>query len=153
MTSEDEMLRAVKKGKVNDICLGLEVGHRRAGGGQGLPLNVTLLSALRSQSTSASSCHAHLDPVFHPRASSIKVNFSNLLSTRVMPNCICKAKSEKGRTFVGDQIDECIDLSSLFYILPPFPEGSTRRPSGTTSLASRASMWNPSPQDLIFTEP
>ena len=35
-----------------------------------------------------------------------------------MPNCITKAKSEKRRAFVGDQIDDCRDLSSLFYMLP-----------------------------------
>merc|ERR1719500_2652501 len=35
-----------------------------------------------------------------------------------MPNCIMKAKSEKRRAFVGDQVDDCRDLSSLFYLLP-----------------------------------
>jgi actin-related protein 6 len=36
----------------------------------------------------------------------------------VLPNCIMKAKSEKRRAFVGDQIEDCRDLSSLFYVLP-----------------------------------
>ncbi|CAG0889158.1 unnamed protein product [Cyprideis torosa] len=35
-----------------------------------------------------------------------------------MPNCIMKAKSERRRAFVGDQIDECRDLSELYYLLP-----------------------------------
>ncbi len=51
-------------------------------------------------------------------ASCLKVGFSNASSPRLIPNAICKAKSEKRRAFVGDQIDECRDLSSLFYILP-----------------------------------
>ena len=29
-----------------------------------------------------------------------------------------KAKSEKRRAFIGDQIEDCRDLSSLFYMLP-----------------------------------
>jgi len=36
---------------------------------------------------------------------------------RFIPNCITKAKSEKRRAFVGDQIDDCRDLSSIFYML------------------------------------
>jgi len=36
---------------------------------------------------------------------------------RLIPNCITKAKSEKRRAFIGDQIDDCRDLSSLFYML------------------------------------
>lgn len=35
----------------------------------------------------------------------------------IIPNCIMKAKSEKRRPFIGDQIDECRDASGLFYIL------------------------------------
>jgi len=49
---------------------------------------------------------------------SIKAGFSSQSQPRVMPNCIMKAKSEKRRAFVGDQIDDCRDLSSLFYLLP-----------------------------------
>ncbi len=37
---------------------------------------------------------------------------------RVVPNFIMKAKSEKRRAFVGDQVDDCQDLSSLFFLLP-----------------------------------
>ncbi|EEC11002.1 conserved hypothetical protein, partial [Ixodes scapularis] len=38
--------------------------------------------------------------------------------TRIIPNCITKAKSERRRQFVGDQLDDCKDMSSLFYLLP-----------------------------------
>lgn len=38
-------------------------------------------------------------------------------SHRIIPNCIMKAKSERRRPFIGDQIDECRDASGLFYIL------------------------------------
>ena len=44
--------------------------------------------------------------------------YSNTPVARVIPNCITKAKSEKRRAFIGDQIDDCRDLSSLFYMLP-----------------------------------
>lgn len=37
---------------------------------------------------------------------------------RIVPNCVMKAKSEKKRLFVGDQIKECRDASGLYYILP-----------------------------------
>ncbi|CAL7941660.1 unnamed protein product [Xylocopa violacea] len=39
-------------------------------------------------------------------------------SCRLVPNCIMKAKSERRRPFVGNQIEECRDASGLFYILP-----------------------------------
>lgn len=38
--------------------------------------------------------------------------------SRVIPNCIMKAKSERRRPFVGDQLEDCRDASGLFYILP-----------------------------------
>ncbi|NP_001040469.1 ARP6 actin-related protein 6-like protein [Bombyx mori] len=46
-----------------------------------------------------------------------KVGFSNSKS-RIIPNCIMKAKSERRRPFIGSQLDECRDASGLFYILP-----------------------------------
>ncbi|KAK7604023.1 hypothetical protein V9T40_004296 [Parthenolecanium corni] len=50
-------------------------------------------------------------------AYSIKIDYSNAPEARIIPNCIMKAKSEKRRPFIGDQIDECRDASGLFYIL------------------------------------
>ena len=35
-----------------------------------------------------------------------------------MPNAVMKAKSERRRPFIGDQVEECRDASGLFYILP-----------------------------------
>ena len=35
-----------------------------------------------------------------------------------MPNAVMKAKSERRRPFIGDQVDECRDVSGLYYILP-----------------------------------
>ena len=49
---------------------------------------------------------------------SLKVGYSSQSTPRIVPNCIMKAKSEKRRAFIGDQIDDCRDLSSLFYLLP-----------------------------------
>ncbi|XP_058461856.1 actin-related protein 6 [Malaya genurostris] len=46
-----------------------------------------------------------------------KVGMSEWSKPRVVPNCITKAKSERRRPFVGSQIDECRDVSGLFYIL------------------------------------
>ena len=37
---------------------------------------------------------------------------------RLIPNCIFKAKSERRKLFIGDQLEECKDYSGLFYVLP-----------------------------------
>lgn len=37
---------------------------------------------------------------------------------RIIPNCVSKAKNVRTRIFVGDQIDDCKDLSGLYYLLP-----------------------------------
>lgn len=37
---------------------------------------------------------------------------------RVAPNCVIKAKSVRTRVFVSDEIEECKDLSGLYYLLP-----------------------------------
>ncbi|KAL7306052.1 hypothetical protein TKK_0001514 [Trichogramma kaykai] len=36
----------------------------------------------------------------------------------VVPNCIMKAKSERRRPFIGNQIEECRDLAALYFMLP-----------------------------------
>ncbi|KAL8581743.1 hypothetical protein ACOMHN_043161 [Nucella lapillus] len=51
-------------------------------------------------------------------AGTAKVGFSSDKEARVIPNCVMKAKNVRTRIFVGDQIDECKDLSSLYYLLP-----------------------------------
>lgn len=47
-----------------------------------------------------------------------KAGFASQNEPRLIPNCITKAKSERRRQFIGDQIDDCKDVSGLFYILP-----------------------------------
>ncbi|KAK3886040.1 hypothetical protein Pcinc_009787 [Petrolisthes cinctipes] len=51
-------------------------------------------------------------------AYTIKAGFSNHNEPRVMPNAVMKAKSERRRPFIADQVDDCRDASGLFYILP-----------------------------------
>ncbi|XP_031627503.1 actin-related protein 6 [Contarinia nasturtii] len=50
-------------------------------------------------------------------AYSIKIGTSVENDPKIIPNCIMKAKSERRRPFIGDQIEECRDASGLFYIL------------------------------------
>ncbi|ESO89188.1 hypothetical protein LOTGIDRAFT_229086 [Lottia gigantea] len=51
-------------------------------------------------------------------AGSVKIGFSNEKEPRIIPNCVSKAKNVRTRIFIGDQIDECKDLSGLYYMLP-----------------------------------
>lgn len=49
----------------------------------------------------------------------ISINASLMfLFLRVIPNSVMKAKSERRRPFIADQVEECRDASGLFYILP-----------------------------------
>ncbi|XP_043214148.1 actin-related protein 6-like [Amphibalanus amphitrite] len=50
-------------------------------------------------------------------ASLLKAGLASHKDPLVMPNAIMKAKSERRRPFIGNQIDECRDASGLFYIL------------------------------------
>lgn len=88
---------------------------------------------------------------------SLKAGFSSQSNPRVIPNCIMKAKSEKRRAFIGDQIDDCRDLSSLFYLLP-FQKGYL------VNWDHQKTVWDyvfgkdcfnirPDNLNLIFTEP
>lgn len=51
-------------------------------------------------------------------AYSAKIGYTTDTTPKVVPNCIIKAKTVRNRVFVGDQIDECKDLSGLFFMLP-----------------------------------
>ncbi|XP_018566589.1 actin-related protein 6 [Anoplophora glabripennis] len=51
-------------------------------------------------------------------AYNIKAGFSGDVSPTLIPNCIMKAKSERKRLFIGDQINECRDCSGLYFLLP-----------------------------------
>ncbi|XP_065088076.1 actin-related protein 6 [Ochlerotatus camptorhynchus] len=46
-----------------------------------------------------------------------KAGMSDWNKPKTVLNCITKAKSERRRPFVGNQIEECRDVSGLFYIL------------------------------------
>ncbi|XP_003738456.2 actin-related protein 6 [Galendromus occidentalis] len=50
-------------------------------------------------------------------ASTLKAGFATDAQPKVIPNCITKAKSETRRRFIGDQLEDCKDMSSLYYIL------------------------------------
>uniref|UniRef100_A0A1Y1K9S5 Actin-related protein 6 n=1 Tax=Photinus pyralis TaxID=7054 RepID=A0A1Y1K9S5_PHOPY len=47
-----------------------------------------------------------------------KIGVSSDESAKIIPNCIMKVKSERKRFFIGNQIEECRDLSGLYYLLP-----------------------------------
>lgn len=83
----------------------------------------------------------------------LKAGYSNQKQCRLMPNAITKAKSEKRRAFVGDQMDDCRDLSGLFFMLP-FQKGYL------VNWDQQKTIWDylfknmdPSSHHLIFTEP
>ncbi|XP_038047554.1 actin-related protein 6-like [Patiria miniata] len=41
-----------------------------------------------------------------------------IIFKRLVPNCIMKAKNERRKQYIGSQIDDCKDLSGIFYLLP-----------------------------------
>lgn len=47
-----------------------------------------------------------------------KVGYASDSAPKIIPNYITKAKNERRRIFIGNQLDECKDLSGLFYIYP-----------------------------------
>lgn len=47
-----------------------------------------------------------------------KAGLSVDVDPQVIPNCLMKAKSERRKTFIGKQVEDCRDLSGLFYIYP-----------------------------------
>uniref|UniRef100_A0A1I8AQ45 Actin-related protein 6 n=1 Tax=Steinernema glaseri TaxID=37863 RepID=A0A1I8AQ45_9BILA len=55
-------------------------------------------------------------------ASTLKAGYTSDSAPLVAPNAIIKAKNERKRVFIGPEIDECRDRTSLFY-LSPFQKG------------------------------
>uniref|UniRef100_A0A8W8MKS3 Actin-related protein 6 n=2 Tax=Magallana gigas TaxID=29159 RepID=A0A8W8MKS3_MAGGI len=51
-------------------------------------------------------------------AGAAKVGYATDKEPRIVPNCVTKAKNVRTRIFIGDQIDDCKDLSGLYYLLP-----------------------------------
>lgn len=76
---------------------------------------------------------------------------------KIIPNCIMKAKSERRRPFVGNQIDECRDASGLFYILP-FQKGylinwDVQKTVWDYIISKECCPVNLNQTSVIFTEP
>jgi len=74
---------------------------------------------------------------------------------KVMPNCITRAKNER-KNFIGDQISECTDTSSLFF-RRPFEKGYVTNWEVQKEIWSRAFQKllciRPSEWSLLMTEP
>lgn len=51
-------------------------------------------------------------------AYTIKIGYSTDEEPQIVPNCIMKAKSERKRLFIGQQVEECRDCSGLYFLLP-----------------------------------
>jgi actin-related protein 6 len=49
---------------------------------------------------------------------SIKAALADSNSAQLFPNCVSKARSERRRLFIADQLEECKDCSGLFMLLP-----------------------------------
>lgn len=47
-----------------------------------------------------------------------KVGFANQPNPLVVCNSIMKGKAERGKVFIANEIDQCRDMSGLFYQLP-----------------------------------
>lgn len=76
---------------------------------------------------------------------------------RIIPNCISRCKSERRRNFIGDQIEECKDLSGVYYLLP-FQKGylvnwDTQRQVWDYVFGTDVLKVRPEDCHLVFTEP
>lgn len=74
-----------------------------------------------------------------------------------MPNCKSKARSERRRPFIGDQIDDCRDTSGLFFILP-FQKGymvntDTQKTIFDYCFGKDVLDVNAAETDIVITEP
>ena len=68
------------------------------------------------------SMSAKMAGVLDNGAHSLKLGLVGSEETRIVPNAVFKSKSERRRVFVGSELEECKDLSGLFFI-PPFQKG------------------------------
>lgn len=80
------------------------MGHTR-------PKSVTRTMRLPSKSL----CNTGVDIV--KRKYQFTIYLINIIVFRIIPNYIMKAKSERRRTFIGDQLSECRDKSGLYFML------------------------------------
>ncbi|KAG2221077.1 hypothetical protein INT45_009735 [Circinella minor] len=88
-------------------------------------------------------------------ASTLKVNTVEYESPRIIPNAIIRGRTDR-RNYIGDQIDQCTDFSSLYYRLP-FERGfltnwDVERPVWNR-LFSNVLQIDPKDSRLLITEP
>uniref|UniRef100_A0A915DAS8 Uncharacterized protein n=1 Tax=Ditylenchus dipsaci TaxID=166011 RepID=A0A915DAS8_9BILA len=51
-------------------------------------------------------------------AHTVKAEYSSATNPRIFPNAVIKAKNDRKRIYVADELEECQDRSSLFFLLP-----------------------------------
>ncbi|KAI9495737.1 actin-like protein ARP6 [Zychaea mexicana] len=78
-------------------------------------------------------------------ASMIKVNTVDYEEPRVIPNAIIRGRTDR-RNYVGDQVEQCTDFSSLYYRLP-FERGFL------TNWDVERTIWNRVFDNVLQTEP
>jgi len=86
----------------------------------------------------------------------IKAGFAKS-SPHLIPNCITRTKTERRRSFIGTQVEECKDLSGLYYMLP-FQRGylvnwDTQRQIWDHIFGNEVLKVKPTETNLVFTEP
>ncbi|CAH8853601.1 unnamed protein product [Trichobilharzia szidati] len=91
---------------------------------------------------------------------SLKIGFSTDSEPKVVDNCIFKSKTLSGRTFIGNEIEQCNNLSSLFCVMP-FKKGYINNWEAQSQILDTAfksvfktnSNFSLSDHNLIVTEP
>ncbi|CDH52255.1 arp6 actin-related protein 6 homolog [Lichtheimia corymbifera JMRC:FSU:9682] len=87
--------------------------------------------------------------------STIKINTAHDTEPRLVPNAIIRGRSDR-RNFIGDQIEQCTDFSSLYYRLP-FERGYLTNWGVERPIWNRlfGSVLNIDPKDsgILITEP
>ena len=88
---------------------------------------------------------------------SLKVGYSGDQCPRLIPNAVFKSKSERRRIFVGSEIEDCKDLSGLFYVVP-FQKGylvnwDIQRQIWDLAFGSNMCNVDYTSTDLMLTEP
>eukprot|EP00095_Tigriopus_kingsejongensis_P000859 snap_masked-scaffold1668_size31705-processed-gene-0.0 protein:Tk00859 transcript:snap_masked-scaffold1668_size31705-processed-gene-0.0-mRNA-1 annotation:"actin-related protein 6" len=90
-------------------------------------------------------------------AYNLKAGYSSWSNPNILLNSITKAKSEKRRIFIGNQIEDCRDLSSLYFMLP-FQKGyltnwDYQKQIWDYLFGSKCLNVDTPAKQLIFTEP
>ncbi|XP_071850588.1 actin-related protein 6-like [Apostichopus japonicus] len=90
-------------------------------------------------------------------AYSAKIGYSTDSEPRSIQNCIAKAKSERRKQFIGNQYEDCRDLSGLYYLLP-FQKGylvnwDVQRQIWEHVFSKDVNSLEPSETTMVITEP